>query len=362
MAAGACVLTTCVHAQDKDKPKDAKPEDTKIVLNGLLDTYFQYSFNHPPSGTALSGRSFDVRQNEFSVSLAELNISKAPSAVNPVGFKATLTLGKTADLVHATEPGTANTYKYLQQVYGTYMTRGSRPITIDFGKFVTHTGMEVIESSANDNYSRSLLFNYAIPFYHAGIRASVPLTSTLTGMLMVVNGWNNVEDDNGGKSIGAQLAWAPNAKWSWYLNYLGGDESTGAALPANLNVQLVDLVGTWNLTSKLKLGLNLDYASAGKKGTPGGTWSGEAIYGRYQFSASSALALRGEHFEDTGGLRTGTSQNLNEITATLEKAVNDHLLLRFEFRHDHAGSKFFPSGGGASSDQDTITFAPVVKF
>ena len=39
---------------------------------------------------------------------------------------------------------------------------------MDFGKFVTSAGAEVIESKDNWNYSRSLLFAYAIPYWHFG--------------------------------------------------------------------------------------------------------------------------------------------------------------------------------------------------
>ncbi len=45
---------------------------------------------------------------------------------------------------------------------------------IDAGKFVTPIGAEVIESQDNWNYTRSTLFGYAIPFYHTGLRATVP--------------------------------------------------------------------------------------------------------------------------------------------------------------------------------------------
>src|SRR5439155_9319064 len=137
--------------------------------------------------------------DSFSVSLAEVSVVRAASEKVPVGFTATLTLGKTPDLVHYTEPGSANTYKYLQQLYATYIMKGKTPITLDFGKFVTWNGAEVIESTSNDQYSRGLLFTYAIPFYHAGLRLTAPINSQITGALYLVNGWNNVEDDNGGK-------------------------------------------------------------------------------------------------------------------------------------------------------------------
>lgn len=366
----ACGLSACVCLLFSAAA--CATDEDKINIAGLIDWYYQFSFNHPPSGTNLTPpRAFDIKNDTFSLSLVEVNLTRVATAKSPIGFTATLTFGKTADLVHFTEPGgTPNPgklsndtiYKYTQQLYGTYVTPGSQPFTIDFGKFVTLMGFEVIESSSNDNYSRGLLFTYAIPFYHAGLRITRPLSSTLAAQLHLVNGWNNVEDDNSGKSIGVQLAWNPNPAWTWVVNWMGGDESAGAALPANLNVQLVDLLGIWRPTDRLKLGINVDYASAFKAGAAGGHWSGQAVYLRYQLSKQSALAVRLEHFEDTNGLRTGTAQNLNSATATFEYVVRDNLLHRLEFRHDKAGKTLFPSGGGGSTSMETITFSQVIKF
>ncbi len=360
-------------AQPAPAPAPSGPAPGSWTFTGLLDLYYMYNFNHPPAGTVAGGRAFDVKNDSFSLSLLEVNVVRTAGKGVPLGVTATFTVGKTADIVHATEPGGTNTYKLLQQLFATYTSSSKVPVTIDFGKFVTWLGYEVIEAPSNDNYSRSFLFTFAIPFYHMGFRVTAPLTPQLTAGLYLVNGWNNVEDDNGGKTVGASLNWNPTKTINLIANYIGGDESQGAAIlnpnpgaagPTflNLNVQLGDLVATWTPTSKLKLGANVDYASASKPGTFGGNWSGEAIYGKYQFTPANALAVRAEHFEDSAGLRTGVAQNLNEVTATLEHIWRTNFITRLEYRHDHAGSAFFPTHNGASHDQDTLTVAGMVKF
>lgn len=370
----SAALGLCLFCFGPVVPSARADDAGKVVVSGLVDTYYQYSFNHPPVGSAVAGRSFDVKNDAFSLSLAEVNLKREATHSVPIGFTATLTLGKTADLVHATEPGGANTYKYLQQLYATYTSAGKRPLTVDVGKFVTYMGYEVIESTSNDNYSRSLLFTYAIPFYHMGIRFTYPLTTRLTGQVHVVNGWNNVEDDNGGKSVGVALLWNPAASLNWAFNYMGGDEGSttpngsgsfggiGFPAPGILNVQMLDVSGTWLPNARLKLGLNVDYASAAKPGASGGTWSGEAMYLRYQMTPQAAVAVRAEHFEDGAGLRTGAAQNLNEITVTFEYVVKGTWVNRLEYRHDHSGSAFFPAGGGLSHSQDTLTLAQMFRF
>jgi hypothetical protein len=374
LSAAAAIAVCGVPAQAAETAKPEEDEGGKVTLSGFLDWYYQYSFNHPTTGSNLGGRAFDVKNDAFSLGVVQLNVVRTPSKTLPIGLTVTGTVGKTADIVHFTEPGT-KTVRFLQQAFGSYTTEGATPITIDVGKFVTWLGYEVIESHANDNYSRGLLFTYAIPFYHMGVRGTIPLGDKLTAGLYLVNGWNAVEDDNGGKSYGVSLNFKPSSTVNFILNYIGGDEGgpsspvagifggIGYPTAAILNTHVVDLVGIWNATPKLKLGLNVDYATASKPGAAGGNWNGQAVYARYQFTPSVAGALRLEHFEDSAGLRTGFSQNINGITATLEHVWRSNLVSRLEFRHDHAGTAgFFPSGSGGSKDQDSLTFSQVVKF
>jgi hypothetical protein len=63
---------------------------------------------------------------------------------------------------------------------------------------VTSAGAEVIEAKDNWNYSRSLLFVNAIPYWHFGARTSLPVSKTETIGFQLVNGWNNVSKTNGG--------------------------------------------------------------------------------------------------------------------------------------------------------------------
>ncbi len=179
----------------------ATPPGT-VTYSGLIDVYFGVNARAPhspagggpfgksytglvfPNGERFGidnvGRSFDINDREPSFSLGEFNINRTEGKGFPLGVTATLTLGDTARLVHATEPGGTSSWQTLQQLYLTKTIHaGGRDIAIDGGIFVTPLGLEVIESTSNDNYSRSFGFQYAIPLYHAGFRATVPFSSKL---------------------------------------------------------------------------------------------------------------------------------------------------------------------------------------
>ena len=88
----------------------------------------------------------------------------------------------------------------IEEGYISYLTPLGKGLQFDVGKFVTPLGAEVIEAKDNWNYSRSLLFALAIPYYHMGVRATYSANAKVTLAGLVVNGWNNVVENNSGKT------------------------------------------------------------------------------------------------------------------------------------------------------------------
>ncbi len=371
-------------------PTGPKPGD--VTFSGLLDWYYGINFQHPSPNFAIptiggaiggaqnAGRAFDYH-NQFGLNLVELNFNRVAGKGFPLGITATLTAGDTPPVVYATEPGARSGFEGIQQLYLTYAPHlCGKDITVDFGKFVTSFGVEVIESASNDNYSRGLLFTYAIPFYHAGIRASIPLSNTFTILGELVNGWNNSTDDNGAKSLIAQLTWKPTAKWTHVLGVMGGSEGTGAygvAVPrnggGNITTNLAEWYSVYQATEKLKVTGLVDYVSAAGDVLgvhTSGNLLGLAIYGKYQFTPAVAFAARLEQFEDMPGagaikgLRFGAGYTkMNSATFTAEYAtLHSHLVSRLEYRHDHSNNLLFVGNGRAVNDQDTLFFSQAYKF
>lgn len=381
----------------EEAPAGPKPGD--VSLSGLVDWYYGVNARapHTPSflGFAEGGgmkldnsiyRFFDINDREPSFSLGELNITRTAGKGFPLGVTATLAIGDSARLFQATEPGgTSAWYPILNLFLTKNFTFLKHDVAVDFGKFVTPIGYEVLESSSNDNYSRAFDFWYGVPFYHMGLRATTNLTPTLTMQAGVVNGWNDTADSNDAKSIYTQLTWKPNSRFTQIFSYIGGLEGAGAGyfdnttaiLGNGVTLNLFDSVTTYQLTPKTKIAGWVDYGSAtGSYQTAlgpnriSGNWLGLVAYVRHQFTPHFAVAGRLEQFEDMTApgttsprlLATGY-QKLREATLTLEyTALKDHLISRLEYRHDHASSSLFGAGGGFSPDQDTIYFSQVYKF
>src|SRR6185436_5817285 len=162
------------------------------TFTGTIDGYYSYNWNKPqvPPGLARTNqlRAFDTKDQTFALNYGEIAVDYKP---NNVGIHVDFGFGDAAEIVHAAEPAGTDIWRHIQQAYVTG-THGK--FTVDFGKFVTPIGAEVIETKDNWNYSRGLLFTWAIPFYHFGGRATYAVNDKVTLAGYIVNGWNNVRD------------------------------------------------------------------------------------------------------------------------------------------------------------------------
>ena len=353
-------------------PPTSSPFDS-ISINGIVDGYYSYNFEHPHgpvasvplgnSGSELTGfRAFDAPTQALTLNMLELTIAKAPDANNSrLGFDLTLGYGNAMNVVNSTDPGGLGFAQYLKEAYVSYLAPVGKGMQIDFGKFVTQHGAEVIETNGNWNYSRGILFTYAIPFYHFGLRSRYVFNDKYNVSAYIVNGWNNVVDNNTGKTGGFQFGWNPTKKVSVIQNYMVGPEETNN----NSNVrQLWDTVVTYTPTSKLSLMWNYDYGRGDRMvGVANPVWwTGIAGYARYAFASNYALAARYEFYDDHFGFTTGTPQDLNEFTTTFERTVAKHLITRFEFRRDMSNQPSLLKGTTPVKDQNTLAAGLVYVF
>ncbi|MEK6564981.1 MAG: porin [Candidatus Omnitrophota bacterium] len=345
-----------------------------INVSGFVDTSFTNNLQNPDTSSATSGgganvaRVFDTEANNFNVRAAEMVFEKLTPDEGGAGFRTDLYFGSDAEVI--TPNGSARDQFDLEQAYIQLKPDGFKlPIGnwqwLKLGKFVTMHGSEVIEAKDNWNFSRGLLFGYAIPFTHTGIRAGYQLTDSLAGYLGVNNGWDNVKDNNRGKSLEAALGLTASDKLSFNLAGMYGPEQT-----TNNHSQraLIDFITTYKLHPKLTFMLNADYAHEEDGVTAGkdAEWSGVAAYLKYDLSEKISLVNRTEFFSDPQGLRltAGNPQDIWETTFTFEVRPYKNLITRLEYRYDESSSNIFsPHTPPKSGDhQDTIALQAIYSF
>jgi hypothetical protein len=336
-------------------------------LSGFIDGYYSYNFN-TPSNTSFTGQvnqlyNFNDKTDQFNLSAAKLTLNHDP---DPVGAHIDLLFCRTNNLINsaATNSSSADQLNYIEQAFLSLKPPKAKGFELDFGKFVTSAGAEVIEAKDNWNYSRSLLFVNAIPYWHFGARTSMPVSKTETIGVQVVNGWNNVSKTNGGVTVGITSAYV-KPKYTWNVNYYGGPENPNTTTGMR---NLIDSTLLFTPNAKFNAYINYDYgqnrdALVSQGNTLLNHWQGLAIAARGQVTPKSAVAGRYEYFKDYQGFMTGASQNLQEVTATYEYKWIAGLLTRIEYRGDWSNINYFTQNTfGAVKSQSTMTVALVAFF
>ena len=334
-----------------------------IDFSGIVDGYYSFNANHPPTsayGNQL--RNFDFDSNAFSLNMAKLTISHD---ADPIGFRVDLGFGKAFDAILASEPN----FKYLEQAYVSWKPAAGKGFEADLGEFVTSAGAEVIETKDNWNYSRSFLFALAIPYYHVGLRTSMPVTKAWTAGVQVVNGWNNFTDNNSGKTIGLTSVYT-KPKFALANTYYFGPENSGTSKGKR---NLIDTVLTLTPNSKVSAYINYDYGqnrnavpiavgSSTYKTTSLDHWQGIAAALHYQASSTISITPRYEYYKDETAFTTGLKQTLNEFTITGEYKMVQGILGRLEYRRDHSDQKYFTKGSRLVDSQSTLELGVTAFF
>lgn len=339
----------------------------EINFNAFLSASYSYNFNRPASGTN-QFRVFDFDDNTFKIDEFELVAQKPASKPRDTGFRVDLTLGSSVPQVIAStglfrdDTGKAEDID-IHQAFATYVAALGSGLHLDAGKFITPYGYEVIDGydGWNDNATRSVLFGYAGAYTHVGLRASYAFSPRMSGLLMLVNGWDVARDNNRAKSVGAQLTLIPTPQLTFTVGGIYGPERTDNNTDPRT---LLDVIAIFRTSSRVTLGGNFDWGSDQDALGPGldGEWNSFAGYTRLSVTGAFALSLRGEYFNDRDGIRTGVTQELTEFTVTPELRLSPHMLVRGDARVDHSNGSVFEKSQGVTDTQPTALIQAIYSF
>ncbi len=349
-----------------------------VEVSGFIDTYYSYNFSRPedrrgstPSFVRDSGegtlqgttdfvdvRAFDREDNSFTLDNVEISVFKPSTEKDPIGFGFTTNYGEIAQRITfvpsdgRVDGASGGDDFTVSQGFVTYKAPIGKGLDFKFGKFATWIGAELWESVDNPNFSRSLLYQNAIPFTNTGLVVSYPLLDKLTVTGYLVNGWDTFVDNNTGKTLGYQFNWAIAENMSFIVNGSHGPEQTD--LSSNYR-HFWDLIFAIKPLEKTAINLNFDYGTeedgamwggVNNDGTPwegkNGQWWGFAGIVSQDITDAVGLAFRGEYFDDNDGARLDVAGlNIWEITFTTNIKIRENLLVRPEIRYDEANQDIF---------------------
>lgn len=379
------VGTPCAAFSQAAAPTTAGPlSQFGIDLSGYADISYNHLNRRNLFSSGAPNRVFDLRRDGVAVQQVAFTLSKQPK--EGFGGLLNITLGKDADVIasYKTDPqkgklcnvvtglnadGTTCDRDRFDVTQG-FLQYANGPWTLIGGKYVTLAGAEVINTPTNTNFSRSILFGYAIPFSHTGARVSYAVADSLTLHGGINNGWDALRDTNGSKTAEFGVAWSPSKLMTLSTQvYIGKERAAGltrtelpVALQAEGQRKLLDVVLTVNASDALTLVLNYDRGSQANTAavTPRAQskskWEGVAAYAIYQLNEQWRLSARGEYFDDEHGYRTGVKQYWREGTLTVSWLPSKPIELRGEFRRDKSNLASFVDTDGVTARNSMTSY------
>ncbi|MCA9718467.1 MAG: porin [Myxococcales bacterium] len=343
-------------------------ERASLRLGGYAEVFYGYNFNQPSNGLT-NYRAFDNRHNALTLLNLAIDTSFDSRYVSTrIALQAGHAPNTYYEAGEPSQPGypggagssDASLWRYLQQAYLTGHLPTRVPVDIDAGLFLSPMGPESLATRDNWSWSHSPMF-FALPFYHAGIRAGVTLTPEHFLRFGVYNGWNNVVDNNKEKSMALEYAYTPSERASIGVVYFTGVERPDKAPEGRAWRHAIDLYAIVSLgrrvTALLRPTFGVEPNNFGVSHWYGGNVALRVRALDWLFFHARGSLLREVWAESADGVAApivSPTDWLAELTGTVDFRVADHLSVKLEYRHDRARDSVFFAGDvrGAGTLED----------
>jgi hypothetical protein len=341
----------------------AFPADTtKLTVYGYLDGYYGFDFPHPSSTQRPEFFYSHNRQDEFTINQALVGLRFDNGQVHgALGLQG----GTYPEANYAAEP------ELLRNIYEAYA--GFRPFKkawLDIGVFGSHIGYESAISKDNWTVTHSLAAEGS-PYYEAGVKLSYELSPKLTVTGLVLNGWQNIRDNNRGKALGTQVQWRPSAKWLVNSSTFFGNEQPQDSARRYRYFHDLYVVYTpdthWSVLALFDIG----YQQRGRPGTPATPWHTAQLVLRRHLGSHWALAVRAEYYYAQYGVvvrfldPTPAQRDFFVRGASLnvDYAPSRHVLVRLEGKFLNSKNARFPSDSGSpATSYGNLTSTVALSF
>jgi hypothetical protein len=322
----------------------------KVTVEGYIDAYYAYDFNNPAGKDQPYFVSM-ARDREMNINLAYVDLKYTSSRVRArfvPGF------GTYVNSNYAKEKGTLR--NIIEGSVGIKLSK-TKGFWIDAGIFGSPYTNESAISKDHLTYTRSLAPEY-VPYYLTGVKLTMPVTNKWNAYLYVLNGWQQIEDENNKLSLGTQLEYRPNDHllFNWDT-YIGDERSAGDTLTAPryfTDLYFIYNKGRWSATSCFYVGVQRQSQNANA------TWWQGNFIARYNLTEKLSVTGRIERFSDPRSVQVVPITlvkgfAVNSSSLGLNYKVADNLLVRLEGRTFFSEKEMFIRNGAPVKNSNTIT-------
>lgn len=355
------IFTLALQAQTIASSPDTSNKYKKVEYFGFADAYYAYNFNASANDKEIPFIYNYKRHNEFNVNMVMFGIRYSGQRERIV---LSLHAGTFGFYGYATEPAI---FQHVYEGYAGFKPFSGKSIWIDAGIFNSHIGQETAVSKSSWALTRSLASEYT-PYFQTGVRGIYQISDKWTVALLVLNGWQNILDNNNNKAIGTQVTFRPTQKLQLNSSTYFG-EGRNAPIGFDQHIRYFhDFYATWMLTKKLGLAGVFDYNLEDAGANQTYSWWSSALLVKYDLHNKLSVCARGEYFSDPDEIMvaTGDPEGFQVAGASLnaDYKPSKNVMLRLEGKHYLSqGDIFFVPGESAFVPYSTtVTSALVVWF
>lgn len=333
-----------VFAVASSAPLVLAAQQPSVTFGGFVDAYAAWDQGKP----FFRDRAFTTqaaRHAEFNISLAYLD---AILDGDRVRGRLALQAGTSVEAAYRNEPSADSSGVLTRHIQEAVVgVRLGQNFWLDAGIFLAHVGNESWISRDNLMYTRSLTKDFS-PYYASGAKFTYEWTPSLTATGVVVNGWQNITENNSDKSIGGRLDWtlSPRVTLAYY-NMIGNEQPD--SLPPRM--RFYNGVSARFALRELTLLMAVDGGRQDTVGTAHSWWGG-ALTARLQMTQRTTASVRVEAFEDEHQIVLRTGQPTIPFrgwgaAGGVDFEPEDGVALRTEFRMLRARDNIFLDSGSA---------------
>ncbi len=302
-----------------------------------------YDFNQLPNNGASHPFSQPLRSDEFNINLAHLEVRLSAKDVRGV---LSLHTGTSVKATYAAETNNRELSQIIHEAWAGYQV--AEGFWIDAGIYPAPYTWETWLSKENKTYSHSMVTEF-VPFYQTGIRGYWQPIETFNASLNLINGWQNISENNNGKAIGLSLAFNPLPYVSFaYNNFIGNEQPSG--MPVEM-LYFNDICLRLGNDGKFQVDMTYDFGTQ-KVDSVNRVWMGAALVAKIPFGEKFAFGLRGEYYKDEFQViyKTGTDKGFDGFGASInfDFQLSKNLVWRTEGRMLQATTPLFASKRGNS--------------
>ena len=354
---------TMAKKSDPPPPNHVETTLAGFKLSGFAEASYAYSGRS--SGDTIVGRLYDRLQSRFMLNALAVVLDRPyDPAKFSAGFHTELLLGQDATPIKPLSGFDLGAQADVPHLYVTLNvpTASGNGLQFKVGRIPTLMGLEVIEAVANPNWSEANQFIYVENFTGTGVSVETKFNNYVDAQFRVINGWDQVSDNNSHKSLMGRVGLYPDALTSIGIVGFWGPEEAGNNTANRYGVNTV----VWRKLGKAAAWLQGDYGreqanAALPVPTKDAQWWAAGAWVTYDFSSSIGLALRGDYVNDEDGARSSgvfgfpanTGQKFGSGTATLNIRAWPSAVVRPEVRYDRSTLAAFDS----KKDQVTVALA-----